>query len=153
MYGRYMDRKNEVTELKRRIGLLFAFLLVIGVIVLTSVRFTVPADKLELVSAEADGTRITVKGQITAPMRFVAGIEYENTEDGKTKIRVLSHYRLRGQKEFTVNINNSEGNVKEIVFYDKSGSERSVWTGSIAPQPTPPPEPVPNTAFSAASAN
>ncbi len=134
--------------MKRRIGLLLAFLLVIGVVVLTSVRFTVPADQLELMSAEADGTRITVKGKITAPLRFVAGIEYENTEDGKTKIRVLSHFRIRGQKEFTVNVNNSEGNVKEIVFYDKSGREQSVWTGSITPQPEQAADPIPDTSLS-----
>lgn len=136
--------------MKRRIGLILAFVIVVGLIALTTLRLPVPADKLELISAEGDGTRIVVKGQITAPLRFVAGIEYENTSNGRTKIRVLSTFRLKGQKEFTVNVNNSDGTVNEIVFYDKSGEEQSVWKGEILPQQTPVATPIPDTALSAA---
>lgn len=150
MHRTKRDSKNGVTALKRRIGLILAFIIVVGLIALTTLRLPVPANKLELISAEGDGTRITVKGQITTPMRFVAGIEYENTADGKTKIRVLSTFRLKGQKEFTVNVNNSEGNVREIVFYDKSGGEQSVWKGEIQPQQTPTATPIPDTNLSAA---
>lgn len=134
--------------MKRRIGLMAGMLLLAVLIALTSLRMAVPVDKLECISVEGDGTRITVKGQITAPLRFVAGIEYENTENGKTKIRILSNYRIRGQKEFTVNVNNSEGTVREIVFYDKDNSEKSIWTGEI--QPVPSDEPISDTVLSAA---
>ncbi|MCI9626793.1 MAG: hypothetical protein HFI90_08420 [Clostridia bacterium] len=136
--------------MKRRIGLILAFVIVIGLIALTTLRLPVPADKLALISAEGEGSRIVVKGQITAPLRFVSGIEYENTAEGRTKIRVLSTFRLKGQKEFTVNVNNSEGAVKEIVFYDKSGGEKSVWEGKILPQQTPAATPIPDAALSAA---
>ena len=135
--------------MKRRNGLILEFVIVVGLIALTTLRLPVPTDKLELISVAADGDRITVKGQITAPLRFVAGIEYENTANGTTKIRVLSTFRIKGQKEFTVNVNNSEGAVKEIVFYDKSGGEQSVWTGEIAPEQAPASTPIPDTSLSA----
>ena len=128
--------------MKRRIGLILAFVIVVGLIALTTLRLPVPTDKLELISVAADGDRITVKGQITAPLRFVAGIEYENTANGTTKIRVLSTFRIKGQKEFTVNVNNSEG-------ADKSGGEQSVWTGEIAPEQAPASTPIPDTSLSA----
>lgn len=134
--------------MKRRIGLMTGVLLMVILIALTSMRTAVPVDKLECIGVDGDGTRITVKGQITAPLRFVAGIEYENTENGKTKIRILSTYRFRGQKEFTVNVNNSEGTVREIVFYDKDNNETSIWTGEI--QPVQSDEPISDTVLSAA---